>query len=423
MLNTKRNIGNLLNWTEKKFKTDTRYLVKGGFWITVGQIVSSLSAFILSIVYANWLPQETYGIYKYVLSMMSILSIPTLNGMGTAVTQAVALGKEGSVRLAIKVKIKWGLIGSIGSFALSGYYYLAGNNTLFGAFILVGLFIPIVETFGIYDNLFHGRKEFKRSVIFYIIGQISATSVILITLYFNQTVGFILAAYFTTWTLVRAILLKYSLAKYQPNKLTDKDTIAYGKHLTAINAFNTLANYLDKILLFHFAGATTLAIYSITQAPLDQVRSLVSRGISTLAFPKYALKKSADLSKHIDLWILRSIFGLTLVSISYIVFIPWIFPLVFPVYAKDVWYSQLAALGLIPLVSFIPFTALNAKAMKKELYYYNLSSATFQIVSICSLGYMFGLIGVIISRILSRFFDLTISWLLVKNNLKKVTLT
>lgn len=409
----------ILDSSERIFKTDTRYLIKGGFWITIGQIISSISAFVLAITYANWLSPETYGTYKYVLAVMSILSIPTLNGLSTAVTQAVAIGKEGSIRSMIRIKIRWGLIGSVGSLGLALYYYLNANYDLSLAFTLTGIFIPIFETFGIYNSLFNGRGEIKRSTIFYIIGQMISTTAILITLYFNQTLGIILFIYLFTWTLTRAILLKYTLAKYQINKIETEETLRYGKHLTAISAFNTVANYLDKILLFHFAGATTLSIYAITQAPLDQIKSLASRGISTLAFPKYATKGRADLEDHIFLWIKRSLVILTAVTIAYIIFIPWIFPLVFPIYAENVWYSQLAAIGLIPLASFIPYTALNAKVMKKQLYQLNFSSAGFQILTMCILGYIYGLVGIIISRILARFFDLITGYILVKKYSKR----
>lgn len=404
----------LLDKTNKILQADARYILKGGFWITLGQALSSASAFILSIAYANWLTPETYGTYKYVLSLMSILSIPTLTGMGTAVAQAVARGQEGSLLFALKVKIKWGLLSSLASLAVAGYYYLNDNATLGSAFLLASFFIPFIESFGIYDSLFHGRKQFRLTTIYYASAQLLATSAILITSFFNQTLMFILLAYFIAWTLARGILLRHALVKYRPNTETSAETISYGKHLSMINAFNTIANYLDKVLLFQFAGAATLAVYSIIQAPVDQLRSLSSRGISLLAFPKYATKNPSDLKDHVNTWTKRALIALAVTAIFYVLLIPLVFPLIFPAYAKDVWYSQIAALGLIPLASFIPYTALSARAMKKQLYYFNFSSAAFQILTIVTLGYWFGLIGIIVARISARFFDLAISWSLVQ---------
>ena len=78
---------NLLRWSEKWTKTDMIYLARGGFWLTLGQVISSLSAFLLAIAFANLLPKETYGEYKYILSIASILAIPTLTGMAFLKTQ------------------------------------------------------------------------------------------------------------------------------------------------------------------------------------------------------------------------------------------------------------------------------------------------------------------------------------------------
>src|SRR3989338_6258286 len=106
---------NFLRWTEKWLKTDMVYLTKGGFWLTAGQLFSSLSAFLLSIAFANLLPRETYGTYKYVLSIASLLSIPTLSGMTTSLAQAVAGCYDGSFIPALKARIKWGLFGALAS--------------------------------------------------------------------------------------------------------------------------------------------------------------------------------------------------------------------------------------------------------------------------------------------------------------------
>ena len=97
----------ILRKSEKYTKTDMVYLAKGGFWITAGQAISSGSIFLLAITFANLIPQETYGTYKYVLSITGILSILTLRGMDTTVLQAIARNFEGVLLPVLKTKIKW----------------------------------------------------------------------------------------------------------------------------------------------------------------------------------------------------------------------------------------------------------------------------------------------------------------------------
>ena len=98
----KNRIYRLLRRSERHTKTDMVYLASGGFWLTVGQIISSAATFGLAIAFANLLPKETYGTYKFVLSIAGILTIFTLPGMVTSLTQAVARNFEGSVILALK---------------------------------------------------------------------------------------------------------------------------------------------------------------------------------------------------------------------------------------------------------------------------------------------------------------------------------
>jgi len=122
---TKIRLYNLLRWSQKYTKTDMVYLAKGGSWLTLGQIVSTIASFLSAIAFANLLPRETYGQYKYILSITSILAIPTLAGINTAVIRAIARGYEGSFIPALKTKIKWGLLGGITSIGLAGYYYFS----------------------------------------------------------------------------------------------------------------------------------------------------------------------------------------------------------------------------------------------------------------------------------------------------------
>ena len=63
------------HWGEKYLKTDLVYLSRGGFWLSIGQGVAMLSGFFLSTAFANLLPKESFGTYKFILSGVAILGI------------------------------------------------------------------------------------------------------------------------------------------------------------------------------------------------------------------------------------------------------------------------------------------------------------------------------------------------------------
>ena len=62
-----------LRWSERYSKTDMLYLVRGGFWLSLNHIAASVSSLILAVAFANLIPAETYGTYRYVLSIIWLM--------------------------------------------------------------------------------------------------------------------------------------------------------------------------------------------------------------------------------------------------------------------------------------------------------------------------------------------------------------
>ncbi|MEK9209084.1 MAG: oligosaccharide flippase family protein, partial [Patescibacteria group bacterium] len=67
--------------------TDNVYIAKQGFWASVPYIISTILSAALVVAFANLLPKEIYGTYRYILSIAGLLSFLTLTGMNTAITR------------------------------------------------------------------------------------------------------------------------------------------------------------------------------------------------------------------------------------------------------------------------------------------------------------------------------------------------
>ncbi len=327
IIRLKRIIYRLLRRSEKYTKTDMVYLAKGGFWLSLGQIISSVSTFLLAIAFANLLPKEVYGTYKYVLSLLGLLAISTLSGMGTAVTRAVAQGNDGSFLPALKLKIRWGLLGGLASLGLAGYYYLQGNIQLTFAFLITAIFIPFMDSFSLYGSLLAGKKRFDVSSKYGIFIKIIASLLIFITLCFTKNLLAILFIYLASYTLLRLIVLKLSL-KYIENKKEDPESISYGKHLSLMNIISLIASQIDKILIFHFLGAGQLAVYSIAIALPEQIKGVL-KNISNLALPKFSEKKSEEIKKTLYQKMRLFYIVLLFIVIVYWLLAPTLFKLLF----------------------------------------------------------------------------------------------
>ncbi|HNV12476.1 MAG TPA: oligosaccharide flippase family protein [bacterium] len=405
----------LLKKSEKWTKTDMIYLAKGGFWLTLGQGVSSVSSFLLAIAFANLLPKETYGTYKYIMSIVSLLAIPTLAGMNTAIIQAVARGYEGSVMPAFKTKVKWGLLGGLASLILTGYYYFQGNNTLAISFLITAVFVPFMDSLLIYDSYLNGKKNFKALSNYTIITRIVSMIVMVGAIFLTKNIFLIIASYFTINTLLRIIFFKITFLKNKLNTENDPETISYGKHLSLMGVLNTFSFYIDKLLLFHFFGAHELAIYSIAIAPIEQMKGLI-KVTNSLMLPKFSSINLEQTKKQIWPKIIKMILILIILFLVYILVAPIAFNILFPEYRESIFFSQVFSLSLVlagPI--FVLTSILQADKKTKMLYKFNIITPIFSIITNSLLIYKFNIMGAVIAKIINYCFNLLVLKIMNKN--------
>ncbi len=394
-----------LRWTERWTKTDMIYLTKGGFWLTVGQVISSLSALILSIAFANLIPKEVYGNYKYILSIASILTITTMGEINTALTRAIARGYRGTLIYPMKVKIKWGILGGLSSMGVAIYYFTNGNIHLTISFLICAVFLPIMDPLAIYNSFLNGRKLFKVYTRYNIISKIVSTFITITILFFTKNLLLIIFSYFALNTIIRALILYIISRKYEFSQEKDKEIISYGKHLTTMGIISALAGQLDKIITYHYLGAVELAIYSFAIAMPEQIKS-VFKNINTLAFPKFSEQQEKEPDNNFLKKIAKYIFITVFIFIAYVISAPFIYKIIFPQYTASIIYSQIFALSLLAFPSGLLIMKLQSKKEKNKLYKFNLSISLIQIVLLFLFLKLWGLMGIILARVTIRFIAL-----------------
>lgn len=407
--NTKNWIFKILKKSEKYTKTDMIYLAKGGAWLGIGQVVSMFVTLIISIMFANMISPESYGNYKYILSIASLLALSTLNGMDSAVTQSITRGFDGTLNSGLKTKIRWGALGSIASLIISTYYFMNSNITLTVAFIIVAIFLPFIESFDIYNSLLWGKKLFNIQVKYDIVRKIITLIFITAIIYATKNIHIILIIYFLSLVVPNIFFYYKTYKKYQSNDKVDTDSAQYGKNLSMVYIINVILNELDKILVFQHIGATDLARYSIAIAPTDQIKGLM-KNINSLAMPQFIQRTMIDIKKTIWKKISVLIIGSILIVVIYILIIPLFFKIFFPKYITSITLSRILSLSLIPvIVSSFLYTVLEAKKAQRQIYQYNIYSGVFGITILFPLIYFYGVWGAIISRIITRTFGLLLS--------------
>lgn len=383
-------------------KTDMVYLVNDGFWLTVGQLFVMILGFVLTIMFANLLPKEVYGNYKFILSFSGILGALTLTGMGPAITRAAAKGYDGMLQLGFSVKLKWSIFVFIAGLLSSSYYFINGNSMLGISLLIAGSLSPFLSSFALYAPFLQGKRKFKEDAIFNIVRNAIPALSLSIVLLLTKNPILIIFTYFLSHTIIAGLLYFATIHKYQSSTNTDGNTINYSKHLSIMNILNVVAMNIDKVLIFHYLGTVELAIYAFATLLPEQIKTLI-KTVGSLAFPKFAQQTHPEIKRALTSKMMR--FGLILIIIvaCYIFAAPVIYKLLFPQYTDSILYSQLFALSLITSVTILPMTALQAQAKKMQLYTLNIVTSVFQIVTLFVLIAVYGLMGAIVARIISRF--------------------
>ncbi|OHA59152.1 MAG: hypothetical protein A2370_03125 [Candidatus Vogelbacteria bacterium RIFOXYB1_FULL_42_16] len=398
-----------LKISEGYLKTDMVYLARGGFWSGLTFIFSAGLGFVLTLVFANFLDKESYGIYKYIFSIYGLLGAFAFSDLNILIIRAVTKGNDGVLKKAFDYSLKWNIPYLLVSSSVATYYYFSSNPTLATAFALIALITPLTTSYNVYGSFLNGKKDFRLiSLSNTISGIVSSVATFFIIIY-TQNPLLIVIGYLVTSFLTSAFYYFYTIKKYQPNEKFEEGSLAMGKHFSVMNAFTIIAQNIDKILIFHFLGGAPLAIYSFAQAPVNQILGLLKLAGPIYA-PKILAKTKEENKKELPkkFW---QIFSLMIIpTIAYIVLIPFFYKIFFPQYAEAIIYSQFYALVLLTFGKKFIAIPMPIYFSKKIQYQMSIINPTIDILPKLILLYYFGLAGAIAAILVSNVLTTTVSF-------------
>lgn len=396
-----------LRWSERYTKTDMVYLASGGFWLVLGQAVATLSTFVLAIAFANLVSQTTYGTYKYLTSIAALFAIFSLPGMAVAVTRASAQGKERVIHSATRFRVLFSLIGAAVALLGSGWYWIHNNNELALGLLIIAATLPVLDTTTTYLSYLAGKRRFDMQLKYTAITQAISVAVLVAALYLTDSLLIILLAYFVPLATTRTVFYFKTAHTIPPQNEdgADRETRAYGLHLTVMSVLGTVASQVDKVLLWQFLGPAQVAIYTFAMAMPEQFKGPL-KGIGDVAFSKFAAQTPEEIRRAFPLlWRKLGLYALGLfgISIAYIIAAPYLFGFLFPQYIDSVLYSQIFALSLITGVSSIASAILAAQKKIVVQYVITTIQPLISIALFLTLIPLFGVMGAVIAFVVSRF--------------------
>lgn len=405
-----------LRWSERYTGLDMVYLTKGSFWITFGQITSSALSLFLIIAFANLLPKETYGLYRYILSLGAIMGVFSLTGMNSAVARAVAAGHESALRVSVRYQLKWNLLMLAAFWTLAGYYFIQGDSLFATSFLILGLFAPATLAFNTYGAYLEGRKDFRLASISSVISTFIYVLGMLAAMLLSREVIWLIITYSTVTLGSTLFFYIFTLHKFKPSRTPIGDTIKYGRELTFIGFISPVASQIDKIILAHFWGTAQLALYSLAMAVPDRATGLI-KNLVGLGAPKFATKTPEEINKF---FYARTIQGMAVglaCFIGYVLIAPYLFKYLIPQYLDALVYSQILAVSFIFAIPnrYVSLLLISQK-MSRIIFTNSMIQNTIRIILYVTLGIRGGTTGLVSAFVLMSFVGMLINIVIWRRN-------
>ena len=408
-------IAKVLRKVEGIVHLDLRYYIKNASYLTFAQIVSMSLGILISISFARFLTKEIYGQYGYIMSIIGILAIFTLPGMNTAITQAVARGHDRVLIEGTKEKFKWSIIGSIAILGVGAYYLLSGSILLGKCLMISSLFFPFFNNFQTYNAFLSGKKQFDKTAKYQVIIQVISVPVTVLVIYLSRDLMLILIANLFFLSSLRGYFFR-TASKNMVNQSNDKEAITFGKHLTVQNIPGMITAWGDKIIIGVLLSFPELAIYSIAKAFSTFIRSSMGPLVG-LSFPKLAEMEEKEAYSAVKIRYLHLMLVTIIACGIAIALCPYIIPFLYSKeYIASVVYAQLLLVALIFANPATILTKALFPSQRKitEMYKFELFHMVVEMSFLLALIFKFGILGVILAKMVSNFSTMIYLWRLAK---------
>lgn len=357
-----------ISFLERLLRVDVRYVASGGIFLSLTSVVSALTGFLLTVAFANFISQETFGIYRYVLSVYSLLALIALPGIDTALTRTASRGERGAYLAATYAKISWGFLGTLAGGGIALWYGLHGNHTLAILFLLAGAAVPLIESVGLYNSFLYGLRRFRLSSMLEMGVHLFSTAALCITLYLSDDILLIVTIYFFSTGALRALAFFMTLPLDRGIKnFSKKELFDYGKHLTFYEIAGRGVMALDSVILWHFLGPTAVALFALATAIPVRIQSFLKIS-GTLAFPKFADRSASEIAHALPRKMFFFGIGILIIAIIYALFAKSFFSLFFPAYLSAVPYTQVLIFYTLSSVTYPFWSFLMANKKLREIY-------------------------------------------------------
>lgn len=242
-------------------------IFKNTSWLSISQVLTSVCAFLWTILIARYLGVTDYGIVSFAISFTGLIGIVMDLGMTTYITREIAKNKDLLFRYMNNIFI-FKLILSTILFFISGLilYILGYSHLTIIVTLIFTIEIIIMSITTFLNGIFQAFEQLKYQAIGSILNSGFLLLGILITIFFNLGVISIAIAYTIAYLIFFIyVFLKYikkfNFPRFELDLKFIKKVLIDSLPFGLTNFFYTIYFSIDIVMLFYLSGDYATGLY------------------------------------------------------------------------------------------------------------------------------------------------------------------
>ena len=341
----------------------------------IGFTVSVLSVKLIT----SYIIPEKYGLYKYVLSVVSLCGITTFPGLNKTMGGYIVKGFHGTVKKATLLSIKTGLLGVVILIVFGFFSFSSKNNEVEAKLFLAAslIFLPYLIA-PRYKIILTGLGLFKNKLFFETIFKISCLlSIFFVLVVFKQDILVFGVAQLFLQSFLLVVFFYFSIKKLK-NNYVDKLFFKHSLIISFIGIGSEIIKPATNIYLNYTLGPAILGAYAIANSLNSSVTGAAKSVMSPLVI-KIAKKNKISHNNTVFKILPLALFFGVFIYVLVFLFLHYLGPLVIGIkYRESIYFAKILTLMVIltPLYTLVKGNLLIEKNNKG----YAVPTYTYQVL-------------------------------------------
>jgi O-antigen/teichoic acid export membrane protein len=402
-----------LNTLGQRLGINAHHYAKQSAIVTLSHIINTVKGIITGYLVTRLFPQEMYGMYQFVGSVMGIIGIIGIGSVSTAMARSIAKdGTSAPITNTVARHVAICLIGSAILLICIPCLAWWNRSELWPLFAIASLlFVPSQVGTALFGALITGTGRFHIATKATFVSAILLSASV-VSMLFIQPSATILLALTTGIPALVALGFSATLLKQYPSVQSGKQLIRYGFQLSLTGIPSAIAWHADKLILGHYVGLNQLAIFSVSMLIPEQVK-IWTKELFPIAFTAQAKgNDSWERRRHLMKMVSLSTLAMSLPIAVYVLASSWLMPILFPKYPSQILslLTSISAISLLAAPASLITQYLEARKNVHALWQSNIWSSIFYLTTLLVLIPMYGVVGAALARALLRASTVVFSW-------------